>query len=333
MTVRYVINRIGFFFAIIWVTATLNFVVPRLAPGNPIDATIARMSASGQSVSGAPQIIKAYKHMLGLDAPLSIQYVRYLKSVATFNFGYSAALFPVKVNTLIGTALPWTIGLLAVSTLLAFVIGSILGALLVWPTTPRAARLLMTPLMMFAAVPYYLLALALSFFLAFRFNLFPPTGSTSPGTQVAFSWPVASDIVHHSVLPALSIVLAGVGFWMLGMRGMMVTTLGSDHMLLAEAKGLHRRTLFFRHGLRPAMLPQLTALTIALGQVVSGAVLVEVIFGYPGIGSLFYQAIRSNDYPLIQGISLVIAFSLAFGILLLDLLYPLLDPRISYKRR
>jgi peptide/nickel transport system permease protein len=333
LSLRYVIGRLGFFVAIVWATATINFVVPRLAPGDPVNATLARMAAEGQSTAGSAAIIKAYRHTLGLDQPLFIQYLRYLKSVATFDFGYSAALFPVRVDTLISTALPWTIGLLTVTTLLAFAIGSILGALMVWPQTPRFARTLMSPLMLLSAIPYYLLALALSFFLAFKFGVFPATDATSAGTKVTWSLPVAEDILKHAVLPALSIMLSSIGFWMLGMRGMMVTTIGSDHMLLAEAKGLSSRTLFFRHGLRPAILPQLTALTIALGHVVSGAVLVEVIFGYPGIGGLFYQAIRSNDYPLIQGISLVIAISLALGILLIDLVYPLLDPRISYERR
>jgi len=333
MTARYVISRIAFFVAIVWATATLNFIIPRLAPGNPIDATLARMSATGQSTANAGKIIAVYKHQLGLDQSVVVQYFRYLESVATLNLGYSAALFPVHVNTMIESALPWSIGLLVVSTILAFTIGSILGALMVWPATPRVARAAMGPLMLLSAVPYYLLALALSFFFAFKLNLFPATGATAAGTKVAFNGHVAVDILRHAILPALSIILAGVGFWMLGMRGMMVTTLGSDHMLLAEAKGLPGRTLFFRHGLRTAILPQLTALTIALGHVVSGAVLVEVIFGYPGIGGLFYQAIRSNDYPLIQGISLVLAVALGLGILMLDLAYPLIDPRISYRRR
>ncbi len=327
------LGRFGFFVAIVWATATINFVVPRLAPGDPVNATLARMATQGQSTVNSAAIIKAYRHALGLDQPLWVQYLRYLKSVATFDFGYSAALFPVKVNTLIATALPWSIGLLTITTVLAFAIGSILGALMVWPQTPPFLRALMSPVMLLSAIPYYLLALALSFFLAFKFGLFPATDATSAGTNVTWSFSVAGDILYHAFLPALSILLASTGFWMLGMRGLMVTSIGSDHMLLAEAKGLSSRTLFFRHGLRPSILPQLTALTIALGHVVSGAVLVEVIFGYPGIGGLFYQAIRSNDYPLIQGISLVIAISLALGILLIDLVYPFLDPRISYERR
>jgi peptide/nickel transport system permease protein len=333
MTARYVVGRIGFFFAIVWVTATLNFVVPRLAPGDPVEATLARMVATGQSTQGADAMIAAYRHQLGLDQPILVQYFRYLQSVVTFDLGYSAALFPVRVNTMIADAMPWSIGLLTMSTMFAFVIGSILGALMVWPRTPRLARFAMSPLMLLSAVPYYLLAIALSFFCAFKFDLLPATGATAAGTQLAFNGHVIADIIEHSTLPALSIILAGVGFWMLGMRGMMVTTLGSDHMLLAEAKGLRGRTMFLRHGLRTAILPQLTALTIALGHVVSGAVLVEVIFGYPGIGGLFYQAIRSNDYPLIQGISLVLAFTLGLAILFLDLVYPLIDPRISYRRR
>ena len=332
MTIRYVIGRVAFALGIVWATATLNFVVPRLAPGDPVTAMLARMAATGQSVAGADKLMAAYRHQLGLDTSLFVQYWRYLKSVATFHLGYSAALFPVKVNTLIADAIPWTIGLLVVSTLIAFALGTVFGALIAWPSTPRIARLCLSPLMLLSAVPYYLLALALSFFFAFKFNLFPATGATAPGTTLGFDGHTVVDILRHGTLPALSIILAGIGFWMLGMRGMMITTLGADHMLLAEAKGLRQTTLFFRHGLRSAMLPQLTALTIALGHVVSGAILVEVIFGYPGIGGLFYQAIRSNDYPLIQGISLVIAISLAFGILLLDLVYPLIDPRISYRR-
>jgi peptide/nickel transport system permease protein len=139
MTARYVISRVAFFIAIVWATATLNFIIPRLAPGNPIDATLARMAATGQSTANAGKIIAVYKHQLGLDQSVVVQYFRYLESVATLNLGYSAALFPVRVNTMIESALPWSIGLLVVSTILAFAIGSILGALMVWPATPRVA--------------------------------------------------------------------------------------------------------------------------------------------------------------------------------------------------
>jgi peptide/nickel transport system permease protein len=333
MTTRYLLGRIGFFFAIIWVTATINFVIPRIAPGDPIEDTVARLTATGQSTEGADKLIAAYRERLGLDDPLIVQYLRYLKSVVTLDFGYSAALFPVKVNTLIGDALPWSIGLLTIATLLAFAIGTLLGALLAWPSMPRMSRVVLTPLMMLSAVPYYLLAIALSFLIAFRTGWLPATGGTSAGVTPGLDWASAVNVVEHGTLPALSIVLSAIGFWMLGMRGMMITTLGSDHMLLAEAKGLPRRNLFWRHGVRTAILPQVTALALALGEVVSGAVLVEVIFGYPGIGGLFYQAIRSNDYPLIQGISIVLATSIALSILIVDLVYPFLDPRISYRRR
>lgn len=333
MTARYVLGRICFFIAIVWVTATVNFVVPRLAPGDPIESTVARMASTGQSVVGADQMIRSYRHRLGLDAPLAVQYGRYLKSAATMDLGLSASQFPVPVRTLIANALPWSIGLLAISTILAFGIGSVLGALMSWPGTPRAGRLFLSPFLFLAAVPYYLLAIALAYFCAFKFSLFPSSGATSPGTTVSLNGHVLVDLVRHATLPALSIILGGIGAWMLSMRGMMIMTLGADHMVLAEAKGLRSSTIFFRHGLRIAILPQITALTIAFGYIVSGAVLVEVIFGYPGIGGLFYQAIRSNDFPLIQGISFVIAVSLAFAILLLDLLYPLIDPRISYRKQ
>jgi peptide/nickel transport system permease protein len=278
-------------------------------------------------------MIAQYKAQLGLDDSLFQQYIHYLGSVLTLDLGFSAALFPVKVTTLIGAALPWSIALLTVSTLIAFVLGSLFGALLAWPRTPRFGRVLLAPFLLFSAVPYYLLAIMLSFLVAFKLNLLPPTGGTSAGITPAFTTESILDMTKHAILPALSIILAAIGFWMLGMRGMMITTVGSDHVLLAEAKGLRSGTLFWRHGVRTAILPQLTALTLALGEVVSGAVLVEVIFGYPGVGSLFYQAIRSNDYPLIQGISIVLAISIGLAILVLDLVYPLIDPRISYRRR
>lgn len=333
MTLRYFFGRVAFFFAVVWAMATLNFIIPRLAPGDPIEDTLGRLQVAGQSTEGADALIAAYKAQLGLDKSLFQQYIDYLKSVATLDLGYSAALFPVRVTTLIREALPWSIVLLTLSTLIAFVIGSLLGGLLAWPRTPRTGRVLMSPLLLLSAVPYYLLAIVLSFIFAFKLSIFPPTGGISPGNTPMFTTESIMDMTKHAILPSLSIILAGIGFWMLGMRGMMITTAGSDHVLLAEAKGLPSRTLFWRHGMRTAILPQITALTLALGEVVSGAVLVEVIFGYPGIGSLFYQAIRSNDYPVIQGISIILAISIGFAILVLDLVLPLIDPRISYRRR
>jgi len=176
------------------------------------------------------------------------------------------------------------------------------------------------------------LGLVLIYLFAFQRRWFPLFGGYSPGTFPSFSLNFALDVLKHSILPALSILLASLGFWALGMRGMMVTVEGEDYMTLGEAAGLKDRTLFFTYGLRNALLPQTTALGLSLGQILSGALLVEVIFSYPGIGSVLYNAIRQFDYFLIQGIVFTIVLAVTFATLILDLIYPLLDPRITYQR-
>jgi peptide/nickel transport system permease protein len=175
----------------------------------------------------------------------------------------------------------------------------------------------------------------LIFFLGFALGIFPTNGITTPGhiAQPGFDLSYFLDIVYHSILPALSIIIAGIGGWVLGMRGMMVTVLGEDYLTLAEAKGLKNRRIFLRYALRNAMLPQFTALAITLGYVVSGSVIVELIFSYPGLGNELFRAISSNDFPVIQGITFFLVLSIATAILVIDLIYPSLDPRISYNKR
>jgi peptide/nickel transport system permease protein len=193
-------------------------------------------------------------------------------------------------------------------------------------------RWLMPPLWALHAIPFFLLGLILTYLLAFRLPLLPIFGGYSAGAVPALSWRFAWDVFQHALLPALSIILVATGGWALGMRGMMVTTMGEDYVLFAEAKGLKAPTVFLRYCVRNAVLPQVTALALALGQILSGAVLVEVIFGYPGIGTLLYQAIRENDHFVIQGIVFTVIVALGFTTFVLDVVYPWLDPRISYRQ-
>jgi peptide/nickel transport system permease protein len=202
-----------------------------------------------------------------------------------------------------------------------------------WPGTPRFVHILMTPFIALSAVPYYLLGLILVYFFAFRNQWLPLFGGYSPMTVPDLSWSYVWDILIHAFLPAASIVLAGIGGWALSMRGMILTVMGEDFMLLAEAKGLKPKTLFFRYAMRNAILPQITSLILSLGYILSGSVLVEVIFSYPGIGSVLYHAIRGFDYFLIQGIVFTVIVAIAAGALIIDLILPILDPRISYGRR
>jgi len=256
----------------------------------------------------------------------------YLRDVARFDFNYSISSYPRTVSSIIAEAIPWTVGLLGTTTVLSFTIGTLLGALLAWPGAPCWMRLLMPPLWALHAIPFFLLGLILMYLLAFRAQLLPMFGGYTAGAFPGLTLAFVGDVIAHSILPALSIVLVATGGWALGMRGMMVTTQGEDYVTFAEAKGLRRLTIFLRYCVRNAILPQTTALALALGNILSGAVLVEVIFGYPGVGTILFHAIRENDHFLIQGIVFTVIVALGVATLILDVLYPLLDPRISYRR-
>ncbi|HEY1296365.1 MAG TPA: ABC transporter permease [Chloroflexota bacterium] len=334
MRLGYLVKRLGLFVLIIWIASTVNFFLPRLGGQDPVRAQLGAQAAmGGNSQVGAREMIAEYDKRFGLDKPLIEQYFTYLNDTAHLEFNFSMAAYPTKVTDMIGRGLPWTIVLLGVTTLLAWTIGTILGAVLVQPKAPRILHFILPPILTLSAIPFFLLGLLLIYLLGFQLKWFPLSGGYDQGLLPSLDPKVIANMAYHSVLPALSIILASVGFWTLGMRGVMVTTQGEDYLVFAEAKGLLGRTVFMRYQIRNALLPQLTALALALGNIVSGAVLVEVIFQYPGVGSLLYQAIRASDYYLIQGIVFIIIVAIGFATLILDLIYPRLDPRISYARR
>lgn len=334
MSLRYVFGRVLFFFVVVWAGTTLIFFLPRLAPGrDPIRERLGMMSAmGGMNQDNIELMAKSYEAKFGLDQPLWKQYLRYLGDMARFNLGYSLAKFPTRVSDVIAIAIPWTIALLGVSTLIAFTMGSLLGGLLAWPGSPRALRYLLPPLFTFSSIPFYLLGLILIYIFAFKLRWFPLTGGSQVMTIPSLSLSYMMELIYHSILPSLSIVLASIGFWSLSMRGMMITVEGEDYIALAEAKGLPKSRIFLWYAMRNAMLPQTTALVLSLGTVLSGSILVEIIFNYPGIGSVLFAAITGFDYFVIYGIVFFIVVTIALTTLILDLLYPLLDPRIRYQK-
>ena len=219
------------------------------------------------------------------------------------------------------------------STLVAFLVGSLLGGLMGWPRTPRFLRPFGTSLILLSAVPYFLVGIILLYLFAINWRIFPAGGGMPFGMQIGWNWESARVIVWHATLPAMSIIIAEIGAWALGMRGMLISVLGEDYITLADAKGLRPRRIFLRYGMRNALLPQLTRLALVLGHVVSGASLVEVTLSYPGIGFRLYEAIQSNDYFVIQGIVLILSVSIAIAMFILDLIYPIIDPRITFGRQ
>jgi peptide/nickel transport system permease protein len=333
--VDYLLRRVGIFLAVVWVASTVNFLLPRISSQNPIrDKLMSQAASTGYLQLALEDMTKEYEAKFGLDRPLWQQYLYYMGDVLRLDFNYSITNYPRTVLSMMQDAMPWTIALLGVTTVLAFTLGTLLGALMGWPRAPKfIARFLFPPLLTFSAVPFYLLGLVLVYVFSFQLKVFPTFGGYSIGTIP--NWHSAAfwgDVLYHSILPALAIILGSIGAWALGMRAMMVTTQGEDYMVFAEAKGLKGTTLFIRYAMRNALLPQATGLALALGHVLSGAVLVEVVFSYPGIGTTLFHAIRENDYFLIQGIIIGVIASLGIATLLLDLLYPILDPRITYKR-
>lgn len=333
MRLDYVLRRFAIFVAITWLAATINFFLPRMTTQNPVRDKLVEASLTGGYVqSGIQEMVAEYDRKFGLDKPLWEQYLTYLRDVARLDFNYSIANYPRTVTGLIFEALPWTIGLLSVVTLLSFVIGTVLGALAGWPRAPAFVKFLMPPLFTLHSIPFFLLGLILIYIFGYVLQVLPMFGGYSPGAFPALNWPFVLDVLHHAILPALAIILVEIGGWALGMRGMMVTTQGEDYAVFAEAKGLKSSTIFLRYAVRNAILPQTTGLALALGRLVSGATLVEVIFAYPGVGNTLFQAIRQADFFLIQGVVFCAILTLGISLLILDLVYPLLDPRITYRR-
>jgi peptide/nickel transport system permease protein len=331
MALSYLLRRLGVFVVVIWAAATINFAIPRLSPVNPVqEALIQLTSMGGASQGNMTNLVKSYEAQFGLDQPLWKQYVTYLWDSVRGDFGFSITYFPTRVIDMIAIALPWTVVLITVSTLITFVVGTVLGAIIAWPRIPGVVQAIGPPLLTLSAIPYYLLGLILVYLLAFVLKVFPLGGGYSVGTSPSWTLAFVLDAAQHAILPALSIVLADLGGWALSMRGMMITVQGEDYITLAEAKGLRDRRIFVRYGMRNAVLPQFTSLALAIGRVVSGAILVEVVFAYPGVGNLLYQAIRTFDYFVIYGIVFIVIVAIGIATLVLDLLLPVLDPRITY---
>ncbi len=332
LTIEYVLKRIGMFFLTVWLGATIIFIVPRLAPGDPVTATIGRMIAQGGSVENADQMIETWKARFGLDQPVYIQYIRYLANLATFNTGFSLAFFPAEVDDLVARAMPWTLFLVTIATFVSFFVGNAIGALMAWRPTPGWIRKILPATIIFTAIPPFMLGILLIYIFAFQLEWLPFAGAYERGLTPGFNLPFILSAIKHAILPATAIILTSMGFWALGMRGMMITIDGQDYMVLAEAKGLRPNRIFMRYGIRNGILPQMTALALTLGSIAAGSVIVEYIFTYPGMGFLLYQGIINSDFNLVSGIVFYLILGVSLAVLVLDLAYPLIDPRITLER-
>jgi len=320
---RYALRRLGFYLLAAWFALTLNFFLPRLMPGDPASALFARFK--GQL---APEAMVALRQTFGLTgASLPSQYLTYLGHALRGDLGISVAYFPAPVSQVIGTGLAWTVFLAGSAVVLAFALGTLLGVAAAWWRGGLADRVLPPLLAFLGAFPYFWLAMVALYLLGFQLRWFPLGHAYGDDLTPSWTPAFALEVARHAALPIGSIVVATVGGWMLSMRNAMVAVLGSDFVTLARAKGLPPRQVALRYAARNALLPSVTGFGMALGFVLGGALLTEIVFAYPGQGYLLVQAVRNQDYPLMQGIFLVITLAVLGANWVVDLVNLWLDPR------
>jgi len=321
---RYLLRKLGLLLLTLWVAVTLNFILPRLVPGDPIGAMLAKYQGKLD-----PASVDALTQAYGLDQKGSVlsQYFTYLGDMLRGDFGRSIGQFPTPVVDIIARAAPWTIGLVGVCTILAFLLGSALGLYSAWRRGGRIADAL-PPLALFLnSMPYFWFALLLLYALAFKLSVFPLGGNLDPFlTTFTPEW--WASMLRHAVLPASTIVVTAAGGWLITMRNNVMTVMSEDYVAFARAKGLREGRLVNRYVLRNALLPSFTAFGMALGFVVGGSILTETVFSYPGLGLQLYNAVTMLDYPLMQAIFLFIALAVLIANFIVDALYALLDPRV-----
>lgn len=324
---RYITRKVVIFVLTLWAALTLNFALPRLMPGSPLDAALSNLQANGVQVTNAMRDALAAQ-LGGTDQSWLAQYFSYLRNTLTFNFGSSFSFPTQSVAHTIWQAIPWTLCLVGMTTILAFVLGTLLGVWAGWRRGRRSDTTITVGATFFAAFPPFWFGMLLLFVFAFKIPIFASQGGYSPGLTPNLSLSFLSDAVQHSVLPALTLTVTSLSGWVFGMRNNMINTLGEDYVTFAEANGLKSKTIALLYAARNAMLPNVTAFGLSLGAVVGGSVLVEGIFGYPGLGNLLYIAVNNHDYPLMQALFMVITVSMLITIFIVDLLYVRLDPRV-----
>jgi peptide/nickel transport system permease protein len=325
---RHLLRRIGFYLVALWAALTLNFLIPRLAPGDPVAALVGRFQGRI-----TPQALHALELEFGdTHAPLWTQYINYFDQLAHGNLGLSITYFPTPVSTIIGQELFWSLGLYGLSIIISFLLGSLIGVIVAWKRGSLRDTILTPFLTFFSAIPYFWLALIALYALGYTLNWFPLNGgydlALRPGATPAF----ILSVIQHGILPAFTIVIASIAGWLLGMRNTMIPILSEDYVLMAEAKGLPERRVMLSYAARNAILPNVTNFAMSLGFVVGGALLTEIVFSYPGIGFALLQAVQNLDYPLIEGIFLLIAIAVIGANFLADLCYTALDPRVRVGR-
>jgi peptide/nickel transport system permease protein len=321
---KYVLRRLGFFVVTLWACLTINFVLPRLMPGNPAIAMMARFRGR---VNGS--VLQALEIAFGVNTKQSeiSQYFSYLGNTFTGHFGISLTFFPETVAQVVRSAILWTLGLVGLTTMLAFLLGTLIGMISGWRRGSKLDSILPPIFVIASAFPYFFVALLSLLLFSITWHWFPSGFGYANTDTVGFTWSFISDVLLHAVLPALTILVTSIGGWILTMRNNMISTLTEDYVRMAQGKGLSPLRVMLDYAGRNAILPNLTGFAMSLGFVVSGAILVEYVFSYPGLGYMLLQGVQNEDYALMQTLFLLITVAVLLAVLAVDFVTLALDPR------
>jgi peptide/nickel transport system permease protein len=325
---KFLARRLVAYLITAWAAITLNFFLPRWIPGDPVSALLTKFQGRMSA-----ETVDALKLLFGLedDKSLLTQYLEYWGNLFHGQLGLSFSKFPAPVSEVLMSALPWTLGLVGVATVISFIVGTSIGSLIGWRRGTWADSAIPATTL-FSSVPYFWIGILAVAIFGLGLGWVPTSGAYNRGLVPAFTWQFISSVLYHAILPALTIVISSVAKWILDMRNMMVTVSSDDYITVAQAKGLSESRVMVRYAARNAILPQISGFALSLGFVVSGTLVMEMVFSYPGIGFNLYQAVGASDYPLMQGVFLVITLSVLVANLIADFAYVLFDPRTRQER-
>jgi peptide/nickel transport system permease protein len=328
----YLAKRLGQFLLVVFIGINLAYAITHATPIDPVEQSIAVATSFGHTSPEAIELMRrSLRELYGLTGSPLEQYVTFWRRVLIADFGPSLSAFPTPVATLIARALPWTIGLLVVSTLITFALGNLLGGLAGYYQRSRSLKALGIVAMGLHPIPYYIVALVLLIVFGFVWPVLPISGGAAMNLPQGFNADFVGSVVLHSILPALSLILIGLGSWFLGMRSLVSNVVTEDYVVYAELAGVDRRRILSSYVMRNAVLPQFTGLAMSLGGIFNGAIITEKVFGYPGVGTLLIDAVYAGDYGLVLGVTTISIVSVSVAVLVIDLFYPLLDPRVELR--
>ena len=321
----FLLRRLAFYLAAFLAAATINFFLPRLMPGDPIQIMF---SGAGSNLS--MENLNALKLTFGfIDAPISEQYITYLQSVFTGDLGRSIKYFPLPVTELLARALVWTVGLVGSATIISFMLGTLLGVMAAWRRGTLFDSVVSLLAIFSSSVPAVVISLTMLFVFGYQLGWFPNGYAADPMLDPALNWGYVSSVIHHGTLPMLTMVIVLTGGFAVTMRNNMINLLGEDYIVMGRAKGLSESHVMLWYAARNALLPTVSALAISIGTILGGSLVTEVVFNYPGLGNMLYQAILARDYPVIQGQLLIMTGAMLVANFVVDLSYVLLDPRLK----